>query len=126
MASVPAPFLVEEVLQNGDLTSAMKQLTTSDSPALATDSQAIVPPHRSHDPDTNQKRTDPFQFGSRLLQETDNVFEFNAWDHVETDDVYKEYSELQYAKQRESPVSDFEKSKHPVLFLLFKTAVSTS
>ncbi|KAK3359822.1 S-adenosyl-L-methionine-dependent methyltransferase [Lasiosphaeria hispida] len=66
-------------------------------------------PHRSHDPDHNQKRSDPFQFGSRLLQQTDDVFEFNAWDHVETDDTYKEYAEQQYAMQRDSPVSDFDK-----------------
>lgn len=79
--------------------------------SAATDTQ--VPPHRSHDPEKNLKRTDPFQFGSRLLSEEDNVFEFNAWDHVETDDTYKEYAELQYAKQRESPVSDFDKSKLP-------------
>jgi len=77
--------------------------------SAATDSQ--VPPHRSHDPEKNLKRTDPFQFGSRLLSEEDNVFEFNAWDHVETDDTYKEYAELQYAKQRESPVSDFDKTR---------------
>jgi len=69
------------------------------------------PPHLSHDPENNMKRTDPFQFGSRLLSEQDNVFEFNAWDHVETDDTYKEYAELQYAKQRESPVSDFDKNR---------------
>ncbi|KAK0626313.1 S-adenosyl-L-methionine-dependent methyltransferase [Immersiella caudata] len=67
------------------------------------------PPHRSHDPQFNQKRSDPFQFGSRYLQESDDVFEFNAWDHVETDDTYKEYAEQQYAMQRESPVSDFDK-----------------
>ncbi|KAK1833238.1 S-adenosyl-L-methionine-dependent methyltransferase [Podospora conica] len=66
-------------------------------------------PHRSHDPQFNQKRTDPFQFGSRLLQEQDDVFEFNAWDHVETDDAYKEYSEQQFAMQRQSPVNDFDK-----------------
>jgi tRNAThr (cytosine32-N3)-methyltransferase len=72
-----------------------------------------LPPHRSHDPENNLKRVDPFQFGSRLLNQEDNVFEFNAWDHVETDDTYKEYAELQYAKQRESPVSDFDKSKLP-------------
>ena len=68
------------------------------------------PPHRSHDPSNNLKQSDPFQFGSRFLSEEDNVFEFNAWDHVETDDAYKEYAETQYAKQREAPVSEFDKS----------------
>ena len=75
------------------------------------------PSHRTHDPQFNMKRTDPFQFGSRLLKDEDNVFEFNAWDHVETDDIYKEYSELQYAKQREAPVSDFDKSTLSPYFL---------
>ncbi|KAK1760634.1 S-adenosyl-L-methionine-dependent methyltransferase [Echria macrotheca] len=70
-----------------------------------------LPPHRSHDPQFNQKRTDPFQFGSRYLQENDDVFEFNAWDHVETDDAYKEYAEQQFAMQRQSPVSDFDKHR---------------
>lgn len=72
--------------------------------------QSQVPPHRSHDPQYNQKRSDPFQFGSRYLGEDDDVFEFNAWDHVETDDAYKEYAEQQYAMQRQSPVSEFDKS----------------
>ncbi len=82
-------------------------------PSKAIDSPDQLPAHRSHNPDNNLKRSDPFQFGSRLLNAEDNVFEFNAWDHVETDDTYKEYAELQYAKQRESPVSDFDKSKRP-------------
>ncbi|KAK3994712.1 SAC3/GANP/Nin1/mts3/eIF-3 p25 family-domain-containing protein [Cladorrhinum sp. PSN332] len=69
------------------------------------------PPHRSHDPQYNQKRTDPFQFGSRFLSEQDDPFEFNAWDHVETDDAYNEYAEQQYEMQRQSPVSDFDKSR---------------
>lgn len=73
--------------------------------------EEVTPPHRSHDPATNLKRTDPFQFGSRYLTEEDNVFEFNAWDHVETDDAYKEYAEQQFEKQRQSPVSDFDKSE---------------
>ena len=76
-----------------------------------------TPPHRSHDPQFNQKRTDPFQFGSRYLQEQDDVFEFNAWDHVETDDAYKEYAEQQFAMQRQSPVNDFDKCK----FCFFST-----
>ncbi|KAI1261247.1 methyltransferase [Xylariaceae sp. FL1019] len=69
------------------------------------------PPHRNHDPQHNMKRSDPFMFGSRYLEEGDDVFEFNAWDHVETDDVYKEYSEQQFAKQRASPVSEFDKNR---------------
>lgn len=68
-------------------------------------------PHRSHDPQFNQKRSDPFQFGSRFLEDGDDPFEFNAWDHVETDDTYKEYAEQQYEMQRQSPVSDFDKCK---------------
>ncbi|EKD14150.1 uncharacterized protein L3040_007850 [Drepanopeziza brunnea f. sp. 'multigermtubi'] len=79
--------------------------------ATADGAQDQTPPHLSHDPEKNLKRSDPFQFGSRLLSEQDNVFEFNAWDHVEADETYKEYAELQYAKQRESPVSDFDKNR---------------
>ncbi|PHH64910.1 hypothetical protein CDD81_3767 [Ophiocordyceps australis] len=72
---------------------------------------AIVPPHLSHDPANNLKRSDPFQFGSRFLTETDDVFEFNAWDHVETDDAYKEYAERQFEMQRQAPVSEFDKNR---------------
>ncbi|OKL56589.1 hypothetical protein UA08_08108 [Talaromyces atroroseus] len=68
-----------------------------------------VPSWRSHDPDRNAKRTDPFAFGQRFLEEGDNVFEYNAWDHVETDEDYRAYAELQYAKQRENPASDWHK-----------------
>ncbi|KAK2810724.1 hypothetical protein FQN50_002767 [Emmonsiellopsis sp. PD_5] len=71
-----------------------------------------IPRHRSHDPANNQKRTDPFQFGSRFLEQGDNVFEFNAWDHVETDADYREYAELQYARQREAPVSEDNRIKY--------------
>lgn len=59
-----------------------------------------------------EKRTDPFQFGSRHLEEGDDIFSFNAWDHVETDDAYKEFADGQFQKQRESPVSDFDKSTY--------------
>ncbi|KAI0123111.1 methyltransferase domain-containing protein [Xylariales sp. AK1849] len=83
--------------------------------SLTVGQQKTSPPdvsaHRSHDPQYNMKRSDPFQFGSRYLQEEDNVFEFNAWDHVETDDAYKEYAEQQFQMQRESPVSDFDKHR---------------
>jgi len=97
----------------------MSALTLQDSAAATEPPQPQLPPHLSHDPETNSKRTDPFQFGSRFLSQEDNVFEFNAWDHVETDDTYKEYAELQYAKQREAPVSAFDKSKHHIYLSQF-------
>lgn len=56
-------------------------------------------------------------FGQRYLETGDNVFEYNAWDHVETDDAYKEYAEKQFEMQRQSPVSDFDKSKSSSVFL---------
>lgn len=70
-----------------------------------------IPPSRSHDPTNNLKRTDPFQFGSRYLEEGDDVFEFNAWDHVEPDDEYKAYAEAQIAKQREAPATDYDRQR---------------
>lgn len=79
--------------------------------ALTVNGDGGLPAHRSHDPQYNQKRTDPFQFGSRFLEDGDDPFEFNAWDHVETDDAFKEFAEQQYEMQRQSPVSDFDKSK---------------
>ncbi len=82
---------------------------TTQLPSSSSTEEAL-PPHRSHDPQSNLKRSDPFQFGSRYLLENDDVFEFNAWDHVETDEDYKQYAESQYAKQREKPVSEFDKS----------------
>lgn len=70
-----------------------------------------TPPHRSHDPATNLKRSDPFQFGSRYLLPTDDVFEFNAWDHVPTTSDYDTYAETQYASQRSNPVSDYDRTR---------------
>ncbi|KAF3278546.1 hypothetical protein TWF970_004553 [Orbilia oligospora] len=49
------------------------------------------------------KRSDPFQFGTRYLEEGDDEFAFNAWDHVEVDDDYKAYAEGQYDMQRSNP-----------------------
>lgn len=102
-------------------TDAQEKLA-EDVSALTVTGDGALPPHRSHDPQYNQKRTDPFQFGSRFLEEGDDPFEFNAWDHVETDDAFKEFAEQQYELQRQSPVSDFDKSKYarntPRVYLL--------
>ncbi|KAH3915918.1 hypothetical protein HBI56_040230 [Parastagonospora nodorum] len=70
-----------------------------------------APSSRSHDPANNQKRTDPFSFGSRYLEEGDNIFEFNAWDHVTVDSTYQAFSEEQFSKQRADPVSDFDRTR---------------
>ena len=99
---------------------------TSTSPAEPAESDAYGvpatiqpvrnPASRSHDPSNNQKRTDPFSFGSRVLEEGDNIFEFNAWDNVIVDDSYKTFSEEQFSKQRADPVSDFDRKRfneHP-------------
>ena len=69
------------------------------------------PPHLSHDPLTNGKRTDPFQFGQRYLAPTDDVFEYNAWDHVVPDHEHEIYCQAQYEKQKSAPVSEFDKSR---------------
>ncbi|KAI1072782.1 hypothetical protein LB507_003334 [Fusarium sp. FIESC RH6] len=106
LESIPAPVQDMAALNVKDpVTEAVTEAVVPETEA------AEVPPHRSHDPTNNLKRSDPFQFGSRYLSEGDDVFEFNAWDHVETDDAYKEYAEQQFAKQRQHPVSDFEKRK---------------
>lgn len=71
-----------------------------------------TPAARSHDPANNQKRSDPFAFGSRHLEEGDDIFEFNAWDHVTVDSTYQAFSEEQYDKQRRDPVSDFDRKRY--------------
>ncbi len=114
-ATVPAAAVVD-VAGPTDGSAQDRLAAEVSSLEIAKDSQQqpqpdAIPPHRSHDPQYNQKRSDPFQFGSRYLGRQDDVFEFNAWDHVETDDTYKEYAEQQYAMQRQAPVSDFDKSE---------------
>lgn len=90
----------------------------SSTPPSSSESDAYgVPAHfqpvrkpRTDASNNPQKRTDPFQFGSRYLEEGDDIFDYNAWDHVETDETYKEFVEEQYTKQRMDPVSEFDKS----------------
>ncbi|KAI1188278.1 methyltransferase [Nemania serpens] len=107
--AVPSPDL--ELAKQASALTVQETISETGTETNATSSPAPTPPHRSHDPQYNMKRTDPFMFGSRFLDEGDDVFEFNAWDHVETDDAYKEYSEQQFAMQRASPVSDFDKNR---------------
>lgn len=87
------------------------QAPSLDIPPSSSSKQLSIPPHRSHDPSNNLKRSDPFQFGSRYLLPTDDVFEFNAWDHVETDEIYNLHAEAQYSNQRQNPVSPYDKHR---------------
>jgi tRNAThr (cytosine32-N3)-methyltransferase len=59
-----------------------------------------------------EKRTDPFQFGSRFLEEGDDIFSHNAWDHVETDETYENFAQEQYQKQRDTPVSEVNRKRY--------------
>lgn len=93
--------------------TAIDSRAPSEAQALSPDptTAEIVPAHLSHDPLTNAKRTDPFQFGQRLLEDDADVFEYNAWDHVEPDESHAAYMETQYALQRAAPVSDFDRNR---------------
>lgn len=59
-----------------------------------------------------ERRLDPFQFGTRLLTPSDDIFAHNAWDHVAVDPLYASFAETQYDLQRSNPVSDFDKTRY--------------
>jgi len=61
--------------------------------------------------DNPQKRSDPFQFGTRYLEEGDDIFQHNAWDHVEVDAQYSDFVSQQTSFQRDNQVSDFDKQR---------------
>lgn len=69
--------------------------------------------HTASKPEANnpEKRTDPFQFGSRYLSESDDIFSHNAWDHVQVDPQYASFISQQTAFQRDNQVSDFDKTR---------------
>lgn len=58
-----------------------------------------------------EKRSNPFEFGTRVLEEGDDIFSHNAWDHVQVDPQYADFISQQTAFQRENQVSDFDKGR---------------
>jgi hypothetical protein len=71
--------------------------------------QPIRKPATAPKQNNPEKRTDPFSFGSRFLEEGDDIFQFNAWDNVEVDEAYGKFAEEMYQKQRDNPVGETDK-----------------
>ncbi|KAF3177369.1 hypothetical protein TWF788_007800 [Orbilia oligospora] len=86
---------------NSDTSSNNTNSTDTPSSSTGPCSESSTP-QKQPKPD-GLKRSDPFQFGTRYLEEGDDEFAFNAWDHVEVDDEYKAYAEGQYDMQRSNP-----------------------
>lgn len=104
----------DDTLPQPDITNLNLEKSVPEERSKDVEAESItksLPPHLSHDPTNNAKRSDPFQFGQRYLSESDDVFTFNAWDHVTPDEEHIHYSEEQYAKQRAAPVSDFDRER---------------
>ncbi|KAK3700014.1 hypothetical protein LTR37_016174 [Vermiconidia calcicola] len=73
--------------------------------------QPIRNPSSAPKDDNPEKRSNPFQFGTRYLEEDSDIFSHNAWDHVEVDASYADFIEQQTLFQRSNQVSDFDKSR---------------
>ncbi|EUC42219.1 hypothetical protein COCMIDRAFT_104084 [Bipolaris oryzae ATCC 44560] len=111
----PQPETTDSAQDPSSTSTEQQQQTPAENDAYgvpASFAPIRAPQSRSHDPTNNQKRSDPFAFGSRYLEEGDDIFEFNAWDHVTVDSTYLAFSEEQYSKQRSEPVSDFDRSRY--------------
>jgi tRNAThr (cytosine32-N3)-methyltransferase len=81
---------------------------------IALHAQPPTKPSSRESPLTNSlKRSDPFQFGSRYLEEEDDVFSWNAWDHVDPskDALFVEYAAKQFAFQKENAASDWDRKR---------------
>ncbi|KAK9465442.1 S-adenosyl-L-methionine-dependent methyltransferase [Lipomyces arxii] len=66
-------------------------------------------PERSKWDIPRTERDDPFQFGQRFLEDENAVWDHNAWDHVEWGEEQEIIAREQLEKQKQSPVSNFDK-----------------
>jgi tRNAThr (cytosine32-N3)-methyltransferase len=101
----------EPELTMQELPNAISTLDINPTTSGADTDRQTSPPETHSPPTTNSKRTSPFQFGQRYLEPTDDVFSYNAWDHVTPDSNHDLYCQEQYAKQRLHPVSAFDKNR---------------
>ncbi|ODV94706.1 hypothetical protein PACTADRAFT_50566 [Pachysolen tannophilus NRRL Y-2460] len=60
--------------------------------------------------DTRIGKDDPFVFGQRFLENEDDVFSHNAWDHAEWGEEQRQEAEAKIAKQYDAPVDEFDKN----------------
>ncbi|KAK9471887.1 S-adenosyl-L-methionine-dependent methyltransferase [Dipodascopsis tothii] len=56
-----------------------------------------------------ERGDEPFEFGKRLLQNPDSVWDHNAWDHVEWDEEQEQIALEKLEKQKEMPVKDLDR-----------------
>ena len=72
------------------------------------------PATRPAPPTAARKRSSPFQFGARYLEAADDVFAWNAWDHVDpsTDALFVDYAARQLAFQRAHAASAFDRRRY--------------
>lgn len=59
--------------------------------------------------DTRIGKDDPFVFGQRYLTNEEDIFNHNAWDHVEWGEEQQKEAELKIKEQYLNPVKDFDK-----------------
>lgn len=63
----------------------------------------------SKEPSRVERGDRPYEFGKRFLTDEEDVWKFNAWDHVEWGPDQKEEAERQLAAQAQTPVNEFDK-----------------
>ncbi|ABN65331.2 predicted protein [Scheffersomyces stipitis CBS 6054] len=72
--------------------------------------QAEAPEKESKPPlESRIGKDSPFTFGQRYLKSDEDVFNHNAWDHVEWGEEQIEEAKSMIAKQYDHPVKDFDK-----------------
>ncbi|MCJ1350502.1 MAG: hypothetical protein MMC33_000483 [Icmadophila ericetorum] len=111
---VPSGLTITLPLRPAPPRSHVHTETAKSPPGTLLGASPLTPPAgRTRDPvpNHNLKRTDPYQFGTRFLSEGDDVYEFNAWDAVETDEAYRLHAKSQYEFQRAHAVSEFDKGR---------------
>ncbi|AOW05927.1 YALI0E24717p [Yarrowia lipolytica CLIB122] len=54
----------------------------------------------------------PYKFGQRYLKDEESVWDHNAWDHVEWGEEQRVEAEEKLAKQKEAPVTEFDKKAY--------------